>query len=241
MELWNFFDDEPYLDNPRLQLVNPRKKKARRRKAAAKPKRKKPMAKRRRRRAAPRRRARRRSYSMNAPRRRRRRSYRRNAYVPNPVRRRRRYRKNPVNVLGFKLSEIMYTGAGVIIQPMAERQLLNLLPASWGATTAGRWTAKVGSSVAVGWAAKKMFGGRIGELTMIVMGSNLLADAVDEFLPALPGMGAYMRPGMGAYARRNMGEANPGAIAGHRGAFTGVYPSLLKPMTAREDPFRAPW
>ena len=72
---------------------------------------------------------------------------------------------------------------------------------------------------------------------MIVMGSNLLADAVDEFLPALPGMSAYVNP-----ANRGMSEyVSPGQIPGSKGTYTGVFPQLVTPMDRQDDPFRASW
>jgi hypothetical protein len=235
-KLWDYFEGEPYLANPRLLVVN------RKHKPARKKRKPKPMATRRRRRTTPARTSRRRT------------TYRRNAYVANPprrratrrpapvmARRRRSYRKNPPAVLGFRISEIMYAGAAVIVQPIAERQILALLPAAMSGTMAGRWSAKVGSSVAIGWGARTIFGKRIGELAMLVLGANLVADAVDEILPAIPGLtglGAYVprSRGMGSYvtagARLPLGVAPPGA-------YTGVSPRDLKPMTASEDPFRA--
>jgi hypothetical protein len=241
--LWNSFDEEPWLDNPPLVIYNPRKRK---RKPARKSKRgKTTMARTRRRRSTARRnvyvnpvrrkrRTRRASTLMarsprrvNPPRRRRRRSYRRNQ----PMR--------GMEFMGFRINELLYGTGAVIIQPIAERQLLTLMPVSWSATTAGRWTAKVGSSVAIGWGARTFFGKRIGELTMLVMGSNLLADAVGEFLPALPGMSLYYnnrgrRAGMSEYVY-------PGQIPGSAGTFTGVYPSLVQPMNIQDDPFKAAW
>jgi hypothetical protein len=187
----------------------------------------------------------------------RRRTYRKNAYLANPrhrtrrrttrrnphviTSRRRNYRANPPTFLGFQLGEILYAGGAVVLQPIAERQILALLPVTMAGTLAGRWSAKVGSSVAIGWGARQIFGRRIGDLATLVLGANLVADAVDEFMPAIPGLsglGAYVPRSRGVGAYVSSGARLPMGVA-PRGAYTGVSPRDLRPMTASEDPFRA--
>lgn len=229
--LWNFFSGEPYLDNPRLWIVNPKKerKKVRRRT--------------------------RKIYSRNRRRTSRRR--RTNAFVPlaNPrrVRRHARRRANPfrkryrrsnplgisagTTILGFPIKQVAIAGAAVVAEPFIERQLLGLLPTSISSTTPGRWAVKVGAAVATGYAAKTLLGQEAARLAFIVLGANMLADAVSEFMPAtVSGMGYNV--GLGAFGNvtqfpGGMGLVTPGMSA--RGPFTGV--QSVAPVRAGQDPF----
>lgn len=118
----------------------------------------------------------------------------------------------------------------MVLQPIVERQVMGLLPASFAGTQAGRWTVKIGSTVLIGYGAKTFLGKRAGDLAMLTLGANLLADAVGEFTPQLTGMGYYPQ---------GLGYVSPGMIPSNAGAFTGVYPALV--ASVNNDPFKAPF
>src|ERR1041385_8788382 len=170
--LWNFFDGEPFLDNPSVMVLgNPKK----RRKAS------------RRRRAVRRSRPVKNFYPglINPRKRHARRSARRSfRHNPPAVARRRAvrrgFRRNPPDILGFNLKDVALAGAAVVASPFLERQLIGLLPASLAAGRTGRWLVKVGSAAATGFVAKKVFGQKAGNLALIALGANLIADAVQE-------------------------------------------------------------
>jgi hypothetical protein len=237
--LWNYFDGEPYLDNPYLRIFNPQQR------------RKKTMAK-----------ARRRYHvKRNPPRRRR---YRRNIYVPlaNPHRRRRRYTTNPrrrrhhffarnhrrryrrnppMDFLGFRFKDVAIAGGAVVIAPFIEKQLLGLLPTSMTGTTGGLWAVKIGTAVATGYAAKMLLGQDASRLAFIALGANLVADAVAQFAPSLmpaPAAGYYTAglyvPGPSAGGGfRSLGA---GPNAGMLG-YVGLSGRAGVPMMAQQDPF----
>lgn len=230
--LWDYFEDQPFFDNPRLFILNPEKKR-----------RKKKMARRVARRRNPRRR-------LRAHRRRR--SFRANAFVPNPRRRRRTYRKNPRrrqhrrnfrsnpfslgaagNILGFPIKQVMLAGGAVVAAPYIERQLLKLMPVSFAATTAGRWASKLGAAVGVGYIAKLAMGNEAARLAYIVLGANLIADAAAEFMP---GMGYFQPAGMGYFAAGPSGFVTSGPRA-NGGTYQGVSPLMVAPMSAARDPY----
>jgi hypothetical protein len=232
--LWNYFNGEPYLDNPRLFILNPEKKKRRTKKMA---------------RRAHRRRRSTRRLSTPRHRTRRRRSFRANAFVPNPRRRRRTYRRvarrgrrrsfrsNPFslpggNVLGFPIKQVMLAAGSVIAAPFIEQQLMRLMPVSFASTTAGRWAGKIGAAVGVGYIAKMAMGQEAARLAYIVLGANIVADAVSEFLPSM-GMGYYQ--GMGMFSAPG-GMVTSGARA-LGGTYQGVSPMLMQPMSVARDPY----
>lgn len=241
--LWKMFDvdgqEEPYLDNPRLFILNKKKGKTKMRRA-----------RRRTRRVARRRNA----YLpavVNRPRRRRRtRSARRTAFAANPRRSRRRavvhrarrrgFRRNPPDILGFNLKDVAIAGAAVVLCPLVEKQLMAILPASMAGTTSGRWAVKVGSVVAIGFGAKKVLGGKFGNLALIALGANIIADAVHEFAPTLiPGSGvsAYLNGGLGSYSNRGL-RGGPMAMPG---TYVGLSPRMLEPASFQTDPFKPAW
>lgn len=123
-------------------------------------------------------------YRRNVPARRnyRRRSYRHRAKVHHY---RRRYRRNPPTFAGLKPLEIVYCGGAVVVAPIVENQIRPFLPLSLQTGRMGRWALKVGTAIVTwqGW--RFLFGRHIGELTALVLGSNLLSDAVGEFAPSL--------------------------------------------------------
>lgn len=185
------------------------------------------MARRRRRtgrRAAPRRRRVYRRTKATAPRRRRR------TYRANPVRRRRsrglraaprrrRYRRNPglPGLAGINIGELLKGAGAVIIAPMIEKNLMPMLPASLAGSRTGRWAVRAGSALATWYLAKMAFGRRSADVVAIALGSSLLADAVQEFVPSLTGgVSAYTRGGLRAYPggmRRGLGLVTPGMNA----------------------------
>lgn len=222
-DLWNMYDGEPWLDNPLAFVVN-RKRRSRKGKKG-----KKVMARRRRRtgrRAAPRRRRvyrrRRRAVSLrsNPPRRQYR---RRRSRGLRAAPRRRRYRRNPgVSLAGLNLTELLKGAGAVIVAPMIEKNLMPMLPASLAGSRMGRWAVRAGSALATWYLAKMAFGRRSADVVAIALGSSLLADAVQEFIPGITGgVSAYTRGGLRAYPggmRRGLGLVTPGMNARRLGA-----------------------
>ncbi len=218
-DLWNFVDNEPWLDNGPVLLINRRKRRTRKK---GKP----TMARRPRglKRSPARRRRVSRRPRLNVPRRRRRRTQthmrrRRSvsAYARNPRRRVRRYRRNSPIIAGLDLKQLLVGGASVIVAPMIERQLLPLVPTSLSGTTTGRWAVKLGAALATWYVAKMALGRRSSDVVAIALGSSIVADAVQEFAPGvttLAGVGAYTRGGLRAYPRSNrLGLVTPGQSA----------------------------
>jgi len=190
--------------------------------------------------------------------RRRRRSFRANSFVPlavNPKRRRRTYRRrhavrgrrrsfrsNPFlgggggNILGFPIKQIMLAGGAVVAAPYIEHQLIKLMPASFAATTAGRWASKVGAAVGVGYVAKLAMGNEAARLAYIVLGANLVADAVSEFMPATSGVSYYQ--GMGMFSAPGGMVTSGARTSGVIGpSYQGVNPLMVMPMSASRDPY----
>ena len=206
--LWNDYDGEPWLDNPRVFLFNKRRKG------------KKAMARRKARRgkkAAPRRNRvyRRRGVKQNPPRRRA--APRRRRASAHGLRPNRRARRNPPMVAGLNLKQLLTGGAAVIISPMIEKQLMPMLPASVAGTVYGRWAVKLGSALGTWYLAKSLMGRRSSDVVAIALGSMIVADAVDEFAPTLTGgLSAYTRGGLRAYSpvgqRRGLGLVMPGQM-----------------------------
>lgn len=242
--LWNEYDGEPWLDNPRLFMLNPSKLKRTRkprlkkgRKAMAKRRRRMSALQRkyfgkghsrvRRRRAAlsnPHRRRRRRSLSLNRMPRRRRRSV-----LGNP-RRRRHYRRNPISVAGLNMQELLTGGGAVILEPIIERKLWTTIAGSFPSLAAspyGPLVVKAATSFGLWYAAHKYMGRRTGDVVAIALGSALIANAVATLAPNfLSGLGAYgpvlqqgRRVGMGMRGYmprgRQLGLVTPGQVTGN--------------------------
>jgi hypothetical protein len=215
--LWNYFDGEPYLDNPTLHIFN---RPTRRKKTMAQT--------RRRRRYSARRNTRRNVYVPLAnPHRR----HRRRKFSANPRRRhqfakmaRRRFRRNPpTDFLGFRLKDVAIAGAAVVAAPFVEKQLMGFLPTSMSGTKGGRWAVKIGTAIATGYAAKYLIGQDASRLAFIVLGANLVADAVTEFAPQLtPGVGYYPAGLYVAGASAGGGFRSLGAGMSAAGPYTGV-------------------
>lgn len=142
---------------------------------------------------------------------------RRRRFSANPRRRRhhhflgnrRRYHRNPPDILGFNLKDIAFAGAAVVVSPFVEKQILGLLPSSISGTTYGLWGVKIASAVATGYAAKKVLGEKAGNLALVALGANLIADAVTQFAPSLTaggvGMYTHPNPNLGYYPASRLG------------------------------------
>lgn len=152
------------------------------------------------------------------------RHYRRRRSVRHSSRRRRvglrRYRRNPgLSLAGLNLAELLKGAGAVILAPILEKQIMPLLPATVSGTSYGRWAVKLGAALGTWYVAKAAFGRRSADVVAIALGSNLIADAVDEFFPVLTaGFGAYSPRGMRAYSRpllngRGLGMVTSGQVS----------------------------
>lgn len=195
-KLWNYFDGEPFLTNPRLGILglNPRGRKgkkmaAKRRKAT------------RRRTSVSRRRTRRKSYRRNAfpvaglvvnPRKRRR------SRVRSARRRRSGYRRNPA-IMGISLppiNSVIFAGVGFIAPPMVEGFISRFLPGSLTQSTIGKYAVRIASVVGLSYLVKTVVGPAEAKMTAIGGGVYVLSSAVSEFAPGvIPGLSAYVPGG----------------------------------------------
>lgn len=208
-KLWKYIDGEPFLVNPHIVTLNPKKVSKNHSK-----KRGKKMARRRRdskgrfissRRRVARRRRRRNPVALANPRRtyrRRRRTYRRNAYLANaPRRRRRTYRRNPAlfgrnRILGMSMTEIAYTGLGFIAPPAVEGFISGMLPAQLTGNVLGRYAVKTGIVAGVSFAGRQFIGREAGKFMAIGGVTYLVANLIVDYMPQLfAGFSGYMTPG----------------------------------------------
>lgn len=254
--LWDFYDGEPFMENPHLAIIgNPFKvgsvierKKSGFRKTGQK-KGKSVMAFRRK--------ARRSTRSVNArkhhkrhrrnpiptaglvfnPRRRKRTrhfSMNRRKHTMNP---RRKHRRNPA-VLGVALpplSMIAWGAGGFIAPPMVEGFVNKFLPLSVTTSTLGRYAVKIGAVLGLTWLTKTVLSNK--EAFPVALGGSLyvVVSAVNEFAPQLTGAtttttGAY-RTGMNAYRNGMVATGIPTGM----GAYTnkgvaGAIPQLAGSM-----------
>lgn len=233
--LWDDFDGEPFLINPHLGILNPKKRgkktmarRTARRRVARTRARRRTSSRRRTYRANPaRRRVYRRRSAPVARRRTRRRTYRRNPVLARPsMTRRRRYQRNP-KILGLELpslKDFLFTGIGFAAAPGVEGFVSSYLPTDITANTAGRWAVKLGTVGATAWAVRQFVGRTEGNRVLLGGAIYLMVSAIKEFAPGMvPGLGAYVpnvsyrggpmlarRNGMGSYTSyRNLGY--PGA------------------------------
>ncbi len=214
--LWKRFRGEPFLINPHLISLNPRRKK---------------MAKRRTKRRMPRRgargrfvasgtfqrnrTARRRRRSYASPVRRRRRTYRRNAYFMNPRRRRSRrsYRRNPAfissgGLMGIRFTDIAYAGLGFVAPPAINGFISGMLPAALTGNPLGRYAVKGGIVFGLSWAGSKFISREAGKYIAIGGITYIVANLIIDFVPQLfSGFSGYMSPGPAfrTLPRRTMG------------------------------------
>lgn len=222
--LWTVVDGEPFLDNPRLLLLNPRKKRRSEKMARRLPPRHKsgpkkgqfmkrssarsnpPKRRRRRVAAAPKRRRRStvRVYASNPPRRRRRAS-------AAPRRRRRSYRRNPAKIFTKFLSmktfkQAGFTVLGVAATPFVEGFVFNFLPVSLQSKYV-RYAVQIASAYAVGNVAGRIFGREQGNAVYIGGATYIALGLARDFFPGLLGgtaLGKYPslsgQPLLGKYA-----------------------------------------
>lgn len=245
-KLWDFFDGEPFMENPHVALIgNPRKKSIK-----SNPKKGKKMAfKRRARRSVnPRRRRRARRNPVTTgglifnPRRRRRsrsanprrRHHRRSYAMKNP--RRRSYRRNPA-VLGVALppiNMIAWGAGGFIATPMVERFINSFLPVSVTGSTLGRYAVKIGSALGLTYLTKMVLGNK--EAFPVAMGGSLyvVVSAVNEFAPQLTGATttttAAYRGGMGAYRGGLVQTGVPTGMGAYNKGVGGSLPGLARSL-----------
>lgn len=181
--LWRDFDGEPYLVNPTLITVNPKR-------------RKKPMRLKRdgSGRFLPR-------GKSNPKRRRRRRHARPNTPVPNATHRRRarrhhasgrrrRYRSNPpgLSLMGFQLPSIQtiaWTGTGFLAPSFAEGFMRRYLPTELYASPLGRYVVKIGSVLGLGWLAGSFAGSEARNKVLLGGSVYVLANLVSDYLPRI--------------------------------------------------------
>lgn len=236
-KLWDYYDGEPFMENPHLAIVgNPFKvgsiierKRSGFRKISQK-KGKKVMAYRKRgRKASPkrRRRARRNPFptaglAINRPRRRRRntpRTYhmRKNRHGMYVHHRRPRARRNPA-VLGVTLppiNMIAWGAGGFILPPMVEGFANRFLPAEVTTSVLGRYAVKIGSVLGLTWLAKTVMSNK--EAFPVALGGSLyvVVSAINEFIPQIvtqPSVPAVpSAPAVGAY-RSGMIKAYRGGM-----------------------------
>jgi len=188
-KLVEFYDGEPWFDNPLLVTANGRPQKGKRK-----------MAKRTRKRAK----ARKNFYGAgllaNRPKRRHRRA-RTNTYMA--MNRRRRYRRNPA-IAGFQvppMEEVFFTVAGLVAPNLAAQQLLRILPASLTGSTIGTWAVKAASVLLPSMAVSKFVNPRAGKLFLVGGVAGLTMDAIRTFAPGIvPGLG--YQPLLGSYFSR---------------------------------------
>lgn len=228
--LWDVFDGEPFMDNPRLGilgLINPRKKKGRK---VARFKKGSKAAKAYMASIRPNRKRRRNPFPVGGlvvnPRRRRKggggkrsasRGRHRQRIVLENRRHRRRSRRNPA-ILGFQvpaLQPVLYAGAGfagsIALESVLTSGTTPIIPVTITGTTLGKYAVRVGCVVATAYLAKMMLGGEKAKMVGIGGGVYVLTSAIKEFAPGIvPGMAAY-RPlnGMGTYRGLNAARVVP--------------------------------
>lgn len=247
-KLWDFYDGEPFMENPHIALIgNPKKSRTNNSQKG-----KKMAFKRRRstgRKNSPPRRRRnkaRRNFPTAGlvfnPRRRHRRTSsnpRRRRYVMrNPRHHRRHARRNPA-VLGVALpplSMIAWGAGGFIATPMVERFVNSFLPASVTGSTLGRYAVKIGAALGLTYLAKMVLGNK--EAFPVAMGGSLyvVVSAVNEFAPQLTGAtttatSAYRNGMINAY-RGGMIETgiHRGVGAYTTKGISGAMPGLARPL-----------
>jgi len=196
---------EPFLMNPHLGIINPRKR--------GRKKGKKSMA----RRSSKAHMAYVRSFRKNAKRRRptirRKRRARRNpwpvagAVLANPrrrrsvrrrrthaVARRRRsgYSRNP-RLLGLELpplNKVLFAGVGFVVPPMLEGVITGFVPASISSSTIGKYAVRVAAVLGLAFGIRKFIGREEGNMAAIGGGVYVLSHVAAEFLPNLFGSAA---------------------------------------------------
>jgi hypothetical protein len=232
-KLVNWYDGEPWFDNPQLIVANiPRKRRA----SMARTNR------RRTRRHHVRQRARHNLYSpgplVNRVHRRRTMRARARAFFRRHFRRRhhlkynrRHYRRNPSRGLSLAgmhfppLDAVLWVSAGVVVPPMITAQVMKYIPASWQQTQAATWLVKVASVVVPGILLRRFVNPRAGNLFMVGGLASLAVEAIRTYAPNLiPGMG--YQPLLGAYFGPSVAAGRPRA----------ALPPMISEAPTRLDP-----
>lgn len=186
--LWNFVGGEPYMVNPHLGILNPKKgSRMRKNRKGRQP------AALRKYWATHRRKSRRNPWptagvAINSPKRRRRSSVRRSS-------RRKSYRRNPA-IMGFQvppMNQVIFAGVGFIAPPMVEGFLSQMLPVDLQTNMLGKYAIRIGAVLGLTWAVRQFVGSTESRMTMIGGSVYVLSTALADFAPGLiPGMGMYV-------------------------------------------------
>lgn len=140
------------------------------------------------------------------------------------------------NILGFPIKQVALAGAAVIGAPYIEAQIMKVLPVSFAGTTAGRWTGKIGAAVATGYIAQLAMGNEAARLAYIVLGANLMADAVAEF-QSHQAAGVGYHQGLGMFSAN--GLVTSGARTSALNTYQGVNPLMVVPSSFANDPYKS--
>jgi hypothetical protein len=247
-KLWDFFDGEPFMENPHIAVFgNPRKahktktkkgtKMAFKRSKSRNPKRHSRRSRARRNFPAaglmfnPRRRtksrAKRFSVSLNR---------RRRSYAHNPKRRHHR-RRNPA-IMGVALpplTMIAWGAGGFIAPPMVEGFVNKFLPVSVTGSTLGRYAVKIGSVLALTYLTKMVLSNK--EAFPVALGGSLyvVVSAVNEFAPQLTGAtttatAAYRGGMINAYRNGMIATGVPSGMGAYNKGVSGAIPGLAHSM-----------
>lgn len=246
-KLWDFFDGEPFMENPHIAVFgNPRKAsrsktKKGKKMAVRRMKARNPKRHRRARRNFPtaglvfnpRRRSKSKSkrFSVSVNRRRR-------SYAHNPKRRHHHHRRNPA-ILGVALPPIQmiaWGAGGFIAPPMVEQWLnKNVLPASITGSTLGRYAVKIGSVLALTYLTKMVLSNK--EAFPVALGGALyvVVSAVNEFAPQLTGAtttttSAYRSGQINAYRNGMVATGVPTGFGAYNKGVSGAIPGLAHSM-----------
>lgn len=119
---------------------------------------------------------------------------------------RKHYRRNPA-ILGLTLpplESVLYAGAGFILTPMVEGFANKILPVSITSTAIGKYAVRLGSVLALSYAARMVIGRSQANMVTIGGGAYVLTTAIGEFAPDLKkalGLGTYQdaTQGLSAY------------------------------------------
>lgn len=241
MKLWKKFDGEPYLINPHLVMLNPRKRSNSKRRLSAMAKMRNRLGQfvKRTRKAASNPKRHKKSYARAAsnPVRKQKRTYKRNAYFGNP-RPRRHYKRNPGmfaggSILGMSLKEIGFAGAGFIAPPAIEGLIKGMLPTALTSNAFGRYAVKGGIVAGVSLLGGKFLGREAGKYLAIGGVTYLVANIVVDFVPQLfSGFSGYMNPGQSFAPRALRGQPGLGRYVGMGTAVsTANVPERLNPAS----------
>jgi hypothetical protein len=247
--LWNFFDGEPFMENPHLAIVglNPKRRKKGKKSMARRKSRQVRNSPRRRtgRKSAPRRKARRNFPTAGLAFNPRKRS-RRRTRLANPRRHRRhsRARRNPA-LLGVSLPPIQmiaWGAGGFIVPPMIEGFVNKFLPASVTSSTLGRYAVKIASVLGLTWLVKTLMSNK--EAFPVAMGGSMyiVVSAVNEFAPQLTQTTAVAATGTHAYRGGMINAYRGGMISSGVGQYTkgvnGSLPGLARALPGLAQPSR---